>query len=394
MPAAAPGQLVVIAISGRALAQSAVRGGWHVRVLDAFADRDAQSAGEAVRVARGNAISLHRARVLAALGAPAERIIVTGSGFERAPRFLSRLKAYGTLCANDPDIVTALKEPVLAAELLRALGFEVPQTLRSAPPDAQGWLRKEIGGAGGVHVRPAKGAAGRARCYYQRIVAGRPLSVTFLADGERAHVLGFNAQAFSLVGDAPYCYVGAVTCQVDLALEHSMQMRLDRLVRITGLRGLNGLDFMLDGERVCVLDVNPRPTATFELYEPDFAEGLVRWHVRSFFSPVPEFADALQARSFKARGYRILFAEHALRIPEGVEFAAWCRDLPNAGHAIAAGEPVLSVFADAATPALVQAQLAQRLREMKQMLADWRVDIPPTRQLDRMRSEATWESKR
>ena len=78
--------LVVIAISGRALAQSAVRGGWRVHVLDAFADRDTRAMGEAVCVARDHAIALHPARMFAALGKPSERIIVTGRVLDEGGR--------------------------------------------------------------------------------------------------------------------------------------------------------------------------------------------------------------------------------------------------------------------------------------------------------------------
>jgi predicted ATP-grasp superfamily ATP-dependent carboligase len=143
---------------------------------------------------------------------------------------------------------------------------------------------------------------------------------------------------------------------------------------VTGLRGLNGLDFMLDGEGVSVLEVNPRPTASFELYDADIADGLINWHVRSFRAQVPELSRELDGRSRRARAYRILFAEHDLRVPEGFEFPQWCRDLPNAGSAIATGAPVMSVFAEGETPEVAQAQLTQRTLDMRQMLARWKVD--------------------
>ena len=376
MSASVRAQLVVIAISGRALAQSAVRGGWRVLVLDAFADRDTRAAADAVCVARNGAIALDYRRVFAALAEPRERIIVTGSGFERAPRMLSRLAAFGHLCANDADIVAGLKAPELSTELLRALDFTAPDVQLAPPPDPQGWLQKEIGGAGGIHVRPALGAPLRRRRYYQRIVAGRPLSVTFLADAERAYVLGFNAQSIAAIASAPYCYVGASTCAVPSALASAMQMRLDRLVRVTGLRGLNGLDFVLDGVDICALEVNPRPTATFELYDEEIAHGLMYWHVRSFESSVAEFAALLEERRPVARAYRIVFAERSMRVPEALECAAWCRDLPSAGVVIPAGAPVLSVFAAGETVELAQAQLERRAHEVKQQSARWEIDQP------------------
>ena len=376
MSALARAQLVVIAISGRALAQSAVRGGWRVLVLDAFADRDTRAAAEAECVARNGAIALDYRRVFAALAEPRERIIVIGSGFERAPRVLSRLAACGRLCANDADIVRSLKAPELSTELLRALEFTAPDVQRTPPPNPQGWLQKEIGGAGGIHVRSALGAPPRRRRYYQRVVSGRPLSVTFLGDGERAYVIGFNLQTIAAIGCAPYCYVGASTCAVPSALASVMQMRLDRLVRVAGLRGLNGLDFMLDGAEICALEVNPRPTATFELYDEEIAHGLMYWHVRSFESSVVEFAALLDERRPVARAYRIVFAPRAVRAPEVLERVQWCRDLPGAGVMIPAGAPVMSVFAAGETVELAQAQLERRAHEVGQQLARWEIDEP------------------
>ncbi|HTT37847.1 MAG TPA: ATP-grasp domain-containing protein [Burkholderiales bacterium] len=374
---AAPTQIVVIAVAGRALAQSAAKTGCRVRVLDAFADRDTRAVSEATCIATDHAIGLDPARLFAALDAPAQRpggrILVTGSGFERTPELLERLAAYGRLCANDAQIVAALKQPELAAELLRALGWSVPETQRDVPGDRHGWLQKEIGGAGGNHVRSADCAPARSGAYYQRRMSGCPISVTFLADAEHAWVLGFNAQSFHAIGNAPFCYAGASTCRLAPELAAEVQARLNRLVRIAGLRGLNGLDFLLDGTSMVALEVNPRPTATFELYEEDFPEGLVAWHLRSFAGPVPEFGERLRHRPACARAYSVLYAERALQVPDDVAFPDWCRDLPMDGSWIGAGAPVLSVFAAGENKAAAQRRLEQRKREVRRMLLRWQV---------------------
>jgi predicted ATP-grasp superfamily ATP-dependent carboligase len=373
-------QIVVIAISGRALAQSAAKSGRRVLVLDAFADRDARAAAATVCIGADDRIALDPRRLLAALervSTPAaECLLVIGSGFERSPDLLARLEGFGSVYANDADLIAALKAPLLSGELMRALGWEVPQTQLMPPADPRGWLQKEIGGAGGVHVRPAADTCHHGRAYYQRTVAGDPLSVTFLADGERAWVLGFNAQYFRAVGELPFCYAGAATCVVDHAFAAEVQRRLDRMVRVTGLRGLNGLDFLLEGadssvRDVVALEVNPRPTATFELYEADFAEGLVHWHIRSFAGPLPEFAQRLQQRVPRPRAYRVLYAESSLQVPDNVSFADWCRDLPVAGSAIPPGAPVLSVFADGPSEVDALRLLEARERQIQRMLHRW-----------------------
>ncbi len=371
-----PEEILIVAISGRALAQSAARTGRRVRVLDAFADRDTQLFAQALCVAADAAIALDDDKLFAALDAldGRSRTIVAGSGFERLPHTLDRLSGYGTLCANDADLVRALKDPELGAEMLRALGWQVPETRRDPPADPCGWLQKEIGGAGGVHVRRAGQAAPHGRAYYQREVAGRPVSVTFLADARRAWVLGFNALRVRGVDASPFCYAGAATCSLEPALEREVQARLDRLVRLTGLRGLNGVDFLVDGSELCALEVNPRPTATFELYDPDYAEGLVAWHVRSFAEPCIDFPARPASGRRAARACAIVYAEHALCVPAGAQFPAWCRDVPVTGSRIVPGAPVLSVFAEASDEAAVERLLGERRSQVLQRLERWRDD--------------------
>jgi uncharacterized protein len=375
---AMPEEILIVAITGRALAQSAVRTGSRVRVLDAFADRDTRALAQTVCVAADGAIALDDEKLftaLDALEAPAEqRTIVTGSGFERSPQTLDRLVSYGRLCANDADIVTALKDPELAAELLRALGWAVPETCREPPADLRGWLKKEIGGAGGVHVRRPRRPSAHPRAYYQREVPGRALSATFLADGERAWIVGFNALASCTLGEAPFCYAGASTCSVEPGLERETQARLDRLVRATGLRGLNGIDFILDGSNVHALEVNPRPTATFELYDLDYPRGLVDWHVRSFSGPLRDFPDRCGQGERPARAYAIMYAERDMRVPDAADFPIWCRDLPAGGTTIRANSPVLSIFVEARSEALAQTLLQHRQRDVRLMLERWHAD--------------------
>ena len=287
-------RLVIVAISGRALAQSTAKTGRRLVVLDAFGDRDTRAMAEVVCVGSDEGVAIDPGRLMAALAAEprgSDLAILVGSGFEGAPELASRLARYGQVYANDPAVVAALKDPELGIALLRGCGWRVPATQRELPAERHGWLQKEAGAAGGTHVRRAGHAHDSGAVYFQREIPGQPLSVTFLADGDRADCLGFNRLLVEVLGDARYCYAGAIA-GIDLPpdLRAQAQSCLDRLVRVTGLRGLGGLDFLLDGERMTALEVNPRPTATFELYDDDFPEGLVHWHLASFERPVPSLA--------------------------------------------------------------------------------------------------------
>jgi uncharacterized protein len=362
-------------MSGRALAHSAAKSRDCIAVLDAFGDRDTRDVANVVCVAANDALAIDSERLIAALAAEARIAhldIVLGSGFEQAPELAARCPGYGRLYANDPWVVAALKDPLLGLSLLHATGWDVPHTQWQHPIDAHGWLTKEVGGTGGVHIRRAAEGTADPPAYFQRELGGEPLSVTFIADGERAYVLGINRLLVETVGAAPFCYAGAMA-GIELAAEARarMQARLDQLVRITALRGLAGIDFLRDGERLVALEINPRPTATFELYDDDFPEGLVHWHLASFERAIPEVAAHLTRQPRACRGLRIIYANRALNVPRGASFPPWCRDLPCAENTIQCGMPVLSIFAEALNVAELAREMDARSQAVRALLASW-----------------------
>lgn len=347
-------------------------------ILDAFADADTRRTGHAVNVGLHHGIGIDGRRMLAALAqvsAGRNATVLVGSGFERSPQWLDRMARHGRLCANDSAVVRALKDPDIAMELLQAQGWTVPETQRTVPSVRAGWLQKRVGGAGGIHVRRAAGRKHAAHHYYQREVEGIALSITFLADGERAHVLGCNRLLSVAIGTLPWCHAGIVSgVSLPGGLRATLQDRLDRLVRVTGLRGLNGLDFLLVGDDAVALEVNPRPTASFELYDADYEEGLVHWHIASFAGPLREFVARTERSA--ARALRVVYADRDMAIPDSAIWPAWCRDQPVAGTTIAAGAPVLTVAATGGTPDAALDELDRRVESIRRRIAQYAVRDP------------------
>ena len=362
--------LLLVSASGRALARSAASSGLPVVVLDLFNDLDVRELSVASRgvAAQGGKFDARRLLATARIMCPPEQCggLVYGSGFEGRTGLLARLAQGRTLFGNAPDIVARLKDPDRFFCLLDSLGIAHPETRLNPPADIAGWLIKRAGGAGGSHVRAA-GSRHRARPgrYFQKWLAGRTLSVLFAANGRDARVIGFNEQWTAGVASCPaYCYGGAVG---GISLPHAVEARiaaaLGRLVHETGLVGLNGLDFILDGEgEPSVLEVNPRPTATIDLYDEDFDSGLLALHLRACRGELPD-----THRTPASRAHAIVYAAEALRIPAGTLWPQWCTDIPEGGSVIPAGAPVCSVHSRAATSTLAR-DLAMARRDSMNML--------------------------
>src|SRR5262249_32922913 len=159
------------------------------------------------------------------------------------------------------------------AALCRDCGIPHPDTILSPPPQATGWLAKRKGGAGGSHIVRAGGdTQPNGEFYFQRAIAGIPVSALFLADRRRALILGFSAQWASPTADPPFRYGGAVRpAAIAPTIGDVLAAAVQRLMQAIPLVGLNSADFLVDGDEFRLLEINPRPGATLDVFEP--AEG-------------------------------------------------------------------------------------------------------------------------
>ena len=359
--------LAVAAVSVRLLAEAALQAGHRVVALDLFGDQDTQRAcTQWLPIGDPASMRIDGPRLLAALAELARSGDVAGwiagSGFEAQIDLLARGAELLPLIGTAPPDVQRVRDPKAFFACLDAHGIAHPPLQYAAPLDPVGWLAKDPGGCGGWQVRPASSRAERLPqgAYFQRQVPGLPMSATFVANGRDARVLGFNRQLVRRFGAHPFVFCGVVG---PLALDETLERELGGVVRTLaaefGLRGLGSLDFMLDGEQFALLEVNPRPPASLALY----LDGLpMQAHLRACLhgelpDPAPDCAAPL-------RGSEIVFARAPLRLgTEAVrELAAWpqCHDLPRAGSAFAAGDPLCSLTAQADSADDVIALLATR----------------------------------
>lgn len=355
---------LIAAVTGRPLAASARRGGHDVVVLDYFADRDTRLlASRARAVCSPRSLRFDRRALLASAAelAPAGQSagLVYGSGFEARPELLARLAEGRRLLGNPPAVVEVVKDPRCLFPLLDRLGVPHPEVSYDPPPDPEGWLLKEAGGAGGVHVRPASRRAPPARGYFQRFIRGRTLSGIFLANRSRALLVGTSEQWMRSTDRRPFLYAGAVGhVAVPAPLEREITTRLDELVAATGLVGLNGVDFILADGEWWLLEVNPRPTATMELYDADWPGGLFAAHLRACEGDLPGERPPAAA----SRAHAIVTSPVPWRVSEAFAFPEWCRDLPIAGTEFRPGNPVCTVLAEAESPVVAAALARERER--------------------------------
>lgn len=357
-----PEPVLICALSGRALAQSARAAGFAPIVLDAFGDLDTREAAMAwARVPVDRRWRFRRADLLASATrlAPPPIPLVWGSGFEGCGELLAELAAGRPCWGMAPSAVRVLKDPIGLARLTASLGVAHPETRLRPPLEPDGWLIKRRGAAGGGHVHPASGQAPHGRgWYWQRWAPGRPVSALVQGDGRRACVLGFSEQWAAPGHHRPFRFGGAAA-PADLSPRARARLARDAraLAERCGLSGITSIDALVDGESVTVLEINPRPGASLDAYERAYGVNLFRLHhdgcggrLAAALSPVA------------AAGSAIVYAPVPLSVPDGSPWPAWAADRSPPGTMIPVGGPVCTVLATAASVVAVRAELDRRRR--------------------------------
>lgn len=344
--------MLIAAASARALAASARRGGYAPLVVDWFGDVDTVAAADAhVSLASGLDDGFDADALLGALdGLAASHApdgIVCGTGFEDRPDLLAAIARRHRLVGNAPEVVARVKDPLWFAQLCRDHDVPHPETTLYAPADPAGWLTKRRGGAGGSHIRPARsGEPAGGTTYYQRRAAGTPVSALLLADGRTAIVLGFSAQWASPTPRQLFRYGGAVRpAPIAAEVAAAATAALRSVMVDLPLVGLNSADLLVDGTAFTLLEINPRPGATLDIFEPP-GGSLFALHVAACRGRLPADAPALVGAAASA----LVHADRDIAAVPAITWPDWTADRPHAGTRIRAGAPACTVLADAADP--------------------------------------------
>jgi predicted ATP-grasp superfamily ATP-dependent carboligase len=368
-------RLMIFGASTRAAAQSAVRAGFRPVCADHFADQDLYELAEVLPLSR-----YPHDLVTTAERGPSLPWVYTGA-LENHPRLLKKLASSRRLYGNPADVVTRIRDPLAVVRVLTAAGIPaLPVCPGSQPPPRDGrWMLKPLRSAGGRGIqvwdeRPVAFLKGGRRepCYFQQRVAGEPYSALYLATFAATVLIGASRQ---LIGESrlhagPFAYCGSIG---PLDLGASLEGQIVRLGQILGsefgLRGLFGVDFLIDVDSVAWLtEVNPRYTASVEVLEVALGMSLLGDHVTASAAfgdarrsrQVVEglqarLAEAGQSRAGRMCGKAVIYAPFALRAPSLVELMreprfverrARIADRPQPGSIVPDGVPVCTLLLD------------------------------------------------
>ncbi|QGJ70460.1 Hypothetical protein PBC10988_21570 [Planctomycetales bacterium 10988] len=375
--------ILIVGASVRAAMQSAQRAGFSPYGMDLFADQDTQAAGSVQAISPyPEGIISHSKKI------PASPWIYTGA-LENYPRTIAELSRSRPLLGNGPKVLRKVRDPFWLAETCREILPTVPQLAlwkdHQSLTDSD-WLLKPFHSAAGRMVQSLQTVLEKKernpsivkefkekKFYLQQRMKGETQSALYFATQGKAVLWGVTQQlsGCKFLNAKEFHYAGSIG-PLSLTKEQTQDWQAlgDHLVQKANLKGVFGLDAVVNQEGIWPLEVNPRWTASVELYERAYGISAFLNHVHAVNDEsvtVPDFKN-LTPSSYWAKG--ILYAKQEIEIKEPLAARLlkhsettppWpcLADLPTAGAIIPPGAPILTFFI--ACP--VREQLNQRLKK-------------------------------
>jgi predicted ATP-grasp superfamily ATP-dependent carboligase len=335
--------------------------------IDLFADLDLREVARATRIDRDEYPQGLQGRLADAPDGPWMYV----GALENQPDLIRRIASNRPLWGASRDALERVKSPERIQAWMLDAGL-LPVETREAPPrNSRGsWLVKPLASGGGREIQLWTGTVADfgEPVYFQQLVEGVAASAVFLGDGTTATFLGATEQWIGTAA-GPYEYVGSIG---PIGISPARRDQIDRMGRAvverSGLAGLFGIDLVLNEDRVWLIEVNPRYTASVEVLEWSQGRSFLGLHRRVFdatrpdapcWKPLPGILGKAILRAtadctFPARLSDRRLENVARRFPT-------IADVPDPGTRIGRGEPVMTVFARGGTVQECRRRLQGRL---------------------------------
>ena len=379
-----PETILIAGASVRGAVASAIRGGWSPVAADLFNDQDLLQQCQSYRITDYPEQLLAISQEL-----PAMPWIYTG-GLENYPQLVDQISRRHQLWGNPGNVLRQVSDPFLVQQILTDQDILYPAIRADWPRQTPGrWLRKSIHSTGGCGVQwadeliPAKRSSSTAETYYQQYIPGISCSGLFLAERTTSQLVGVTRQIVGkqFTNGKRFSYAGSIG---PLTLTVEQQATVTRigsvLTAALGLRGLFGVDFVCQQNKVWVLEINPRFPASTEIFDRALGISLIDFHCQvcqdNRTPKLPPPRDRLQygkaivyARqpcTISAHCGQAWLKQTSQMVPASTSDWFWLADIPAAGTVVPAGNPILTTLTQGTKIRQVQRQLIQAVRQVRQ----------------------------
>jgi predicted ATP-grasp superfamily ATP-dependent carboligase len=143
-----------------------------------------------------------------------------------------------------------------------------------------------------------------------------------------------------------------------------MAVAVEAVSAAAGLVGVNSADMLVHENGFYMLEVNPRPGATVDIFDHWLGMSVFHLHVEAVRGRLPQNLRPAAGAFASA----IVYADRDIVVSPTAAWPSWAADLPEAGTLIREGEPVCTVLVAAHDPETAKEVACRRVDEIRSAL--------------------------
>ncbi|XRO75442.1 ATP-grasp domain-containing protein [Methanocaldococcus sp. 28A] len=251
----------------------------------------------------------------------------------------SKIPKWDNVVGNEPKKINEISNKFKTYKKLKNLGFDVPETkkinnktqLYKFLEEFKSCVLKPIYGSGGGVIKlNLKDFSNELICNIkfpiiaQEYIRGKSFSANFIGNT----FITFNKQII-IKG----MYAGNLTPYLNLP--NKFIEIFSEVIEAFGLKGMNGIDFLIKDNEPCIVDINPRILGTFETIELSASQNLAKALLNNKYTKDIKLKETYIKR--------ILFAKE--KIIANISKRDFVYDIPKKNAVIEKGEPIATVIA-------------------------------------------------
>ena len=336
--------------------------------------------------------------------------LVWAGGLENQPDVLDQLSDRFRVCGPPSSVVRSMTDPTQLRSIVTSTDASTPNVLETdedAGKRSGRWLIKPRRGSGGIGIRSwSRGDVIEAEDYLQEEVEGVPISALYVGSTTGAQMLAASIQ---LTGEKSLGGVGMQFCGNigPLTLPpwlNSVLTEVGSRIGQHGLIGVFGADFVVSPNNVWLIEVNPRITASHEIYDLlAVGPGLLEQHLEQSLPDIGWAGNEVFAkppcRSEQLLARLIVYAQHDTSVDaaavaqlrrcsrfarpvdnsrhraEMIGESTWIADIPSVGP-IQRGQPFCSIYCLRQHSEIGQAGRTTRNAAIEQLVGSF-TGLPP-----------------
>ena len=264
---------------------------------------------------------------------------IYASGLEGREYLHDLIESKFSICGNNLSLLNKSGFIENFAEELRDCELKYPETysMEERPlSSGKRYLFKPLNSCGGYdisQVYPMK-----KNSYIQEHVRGDTYSCSFIIDNNNFRLLGFN-RLLNLNSHYENEFIHAGALMTKKRFSDNFHKAIEALARRLKMRGFNGIDFIFDGKKCYIIDINPRITSPFFLYNDINNDELLKGQILGKYN-----WEQIAFENKPISGFAHIFAREDVVFTEKTIAEINCINTPKNGDIVKCGNPIFTLL--------------------------------------------------